>query len=286
MIKNRKKSIILISIAIITLIFVFLAIWGNSSLKITSYEISSSEIPESFDGYRITLVSDLHDVLHGKDNNKLTEAIKSTEPDIIVLCGDMIDCTRPNESRSLTFIENTAKIAKTYYVTGNHESQLDDAEDFLRRTEKAGAEILRNESIEIERDGKTVNLIGIDDPFFLSEYIDSNLQISVHTTLQKIMPEEGYNILLSHRPDYFDIFLINGADLVLSGHTHGGQFRLPVIGGLYAPDQGIFPRFDKGLYQSGDMNMIISSGTGNSGFPLRLNNRPEIVTVTLKTEEN
>lgn len=280
---KTKRKIILLSFLVVLVTFVLWVIHGNTAVKVTEYSVSSEEIPASFDGYRITQVSDLHDALFGKDNERLLKKVADTKPDIIVLTGDMIDCTRPDENLSISFIEKVTEIAPTYYVTGNHESQLINSENFLEQVKNAGAVYLTNESITLIKNGEYVNLIGMDDPFFLTWFVDGNEQISVHKTLDKIIPDEGYNILLSHRPDYFDIFLINGADLVLSGHTHGGQFRLPLVGGLYTPDQGIFPMFDKGLYSSADMTMIISSGVGNSGFPVRSNNSPEIVVVTLKS---
>jgi predicted MPP superfamily phosphohydrolase len=95
---------------------------------------------------------------------------------------------------------------------------------------------------------------------------------------------ETYTVLLSHRPELFDCYVAKGADLVFSGHAHGGQFRLPFLGGVFAPDQGLFPTYDAGLYQQKGTSMIVSRGLGNSLFPFRVNNRPEIVVVTLLSE--
>lgn len=278
--KNSKRAIAFFMIILI--VFTLWAVHGNNSVSVAEYTVISEKIPESFNGYRITQVSDLHDALIGSDNKKLLDKIKNTQPDIIVLTGDMIDSTRPDEDISISFIEKAVEIAPTYYITGNHESQLKSFRNFQERIINAGATYLRNESITISRNGASVNLIGIDDPFFLCRYIDSNEQISVHSTLNRIVPEEGYNILLAHRPDYYDIYVINGINLALCGHTHGGQFRVPILGGLYSPEQGFFPMYDKGLFTSEETTMIVSSGVGNSSFPIRLNNPPEIVAVTLK----
>ena len=105
-------------------------------------------------------------------------------------------------------------------------------------------------------------------------------------TLKKLIEgEDNYTILLAHRPDFFDEYVKSGSDLVLSGHAHGGQFRLPFVGGLYAPGQGFLPEYDSGIYTEGSTSMIVSRGIGNSAFPIRFNNRPEIILVELKCKD-
>jgi predicted MPP superfamily phosphohydrolase len=130
--------------------------------------------------------------------------------------------------------------------------------------------------VELQRKGHTISLIGIDDPAFQTE--------SVSHVLQKLTAEDSYTILLSHRPELFDTYVKNGIDLAFTGHAHGGQFRLPFVGGVIAPHQGFFPKYDSGLYTKNTTNMLVSRGVGNSMIPMRFNNRPEIIVVELRSE--
>ena len=144
----------------------------------------------------------------------------------------------------------------------------------------AGVIVLHDESIVIEKDGQTIQMIGIDDPDF--SYIAADKIVS--TKLETIDINEGFTMMLSHRPELFDSYVENEIDLVLSGHAHGGQVRIPFIGGLVAPNQGLFPEYDAGVYSEGKTTMIVSRGIGNSVIPIRINNRPEIVVIELQAE--
>ncbi len=283
--KHKKTGII---ITLCTLAVILVSAWiiyGNTAITVSRYTVKNQKIPESFTGFTIAQVSDLHNEEFGKNNNRLLEKIRNENPDIIVITGDIIDCHRTDIDVSIDFVEEAVKIAPTYYITGNHEAITEEFEDFLTAAKKAGMIYLDNKTQSIDKNGDTINLTGIDDPFFLTTYISESVQISINKALDNLLPEEGYNILLAHRPNYFDLYIIHEPDLVLSGHVHGGQFRLPFIGGLYAPDQGIFPEYDAGHYSSSNTDMIISRGLGNSRFPFRLNNTPELVVVTLENME-
>lgn len=144
----------------------------------------------------------------------------------------------------------------------------------------AGVIVLHDESIVIEKDGQTIQMIGIDDPDF--SYIAADKIVS--TKLETMDIKEGFTLMLSHRPELFDSYVENEIDLVLSGHAHGGQVRIPLIGGLIAPDQGLFPKYDAGVYSEGNTTMVVSRGIGNSVIPIRINNRPEIVLIELQSE--
>ena len=124
--------------------------------------------------------------------------------------------------------------------------------------------------------------MGIDDPSFQEDYLFGDSESVVRQAIYDLQNEsDGYTILLSHRPELFDLYVETEMDLVFSGHAHGGQFRLPFVGGLVAPNQGFFPKYDAGLFSEGSTNMIVSRGVGNSIIPIRFNNRPEIIVATL-----
>ncbi len=282
---KKSKQIKLI---IPTLILILLSLWiihGNIAIGINEYTITDEKIPEGFSDFVITHISDLHNTSFGKDNNRLIKKIISTSPDIIVITGDIIDQNRTDTEVSINFVKEAVKIAPVYYITGNHEALTSEFNNFIEKAVEAGLVYLDNRTVSLEKNGNTINLTGIDDPFLLTSYITEDPEESLETTLSFLLPRDGYNILLAHRPNYFDIYKKGNPDLIISGHVHGGQFRLPFIGGLYAPDQGINPEYDAGYYTDGDTEMIISRGLGNSRFPVRLNNTPEIIVITLKNPE-
>ena len=140
---------------------------------------------------------------------------------------------------------------------------------------------MENETVELERDGETITLLGVYDPAFEADYWRVYEDDALHTNLKLLSRDTGFSILLSHRPEFMDLYAQYPVDLVLSGHAHGGQFRLPLIGGLIGPGQGLFPEYDCGLYQKDNTQMIVSRGIGQSLFPFRFNNRPEVVLITL-----
>ena len=260
--------------------------WGNTALVTTELSVKSEKLPAAFDGFRIVQVSDLHNASFGEGNAELLERVEQAQPDCIALTGDLVDSRHTDVDAALSFASEAAKIAPTYYVTGNHEARLEEWEQLLTGLEEAGVTILQNESILLEREGQSIVLAGVEDPSFHDDPLLHDTEGIWERNLESLSPEEGrYTILLSHRPEFFDLYEKLGFDLVLAGHAHGGQFRLPGIGGLWAPGQGLFPEYDAGLYQQGGTAMAVSRGLGNSLFPFRVNNRPEIVAITLQAGE-
>lgn len=283
--KNKKKKIIIISIifAVLAAISVWIA-WGNSALMVNEISVTSDELPQSFSGYKIAQVSDLHNAQFGKDNEKLIEKLNECEPDIIVLTGDLIDSYHTNIDVSISFAEKAVQIAPTYFVTGNHEARIDGLSEFLKRLEDKGGTVLQNESVTLNNENESITLLGVSDPSFQADYLFGDEKTVTDSAVSDLMNgTEGYTVLLSHRPEMFDVYVKNNVDLVLTGHAHGGQFRLPFFGGLIAPGQGLFPKYDSGLYTMNGTNMIVSRGIGNSIIPFRVNNRPEIVMVELSS---
>ena len=245
--------------------------WNNTALQITEYHIQSKRIPESFGGFKIVQISDLHNTQFGKENCHLQEKLIALSPDMIVITGDIVQAS-PKE-KALQFARQAVTLAPTYYVPGNHEHRMD-YESLFDDLQEIGVTILRNQSIDLKKGDEIIRLAGIEDPIF-------DPDASIEDRLLPLMQEDIYTILLSHRPELFDSYIASGVDLAFTGHVHGGQFQLPFIGGLYAPNQGVFPKYDAGVFTSGNTNMIVSRGLGNSSFPFRLFNRPEIVAVTL-----
>lgn len=261
-------------------------IWANTALEITQIPHINNDLPESFCGFRIAHVSDLHDAELGENHNDLVNALKETAPDIIVLTGDLVDSKRTDIPKSLVFAEQAAAIAPTYYVNGNHEAIIP-SQAYIELTEgliDCGVTVLQDECVSFTRETDRLQLIGLNDIGHLQiPGIDAKIQ-TMQSTLQSFMTESAdFTIVLSHRPELFDAYAACNPNLVLSGHAHGGQFRLPLIGGLVAPGQGLLPEYDSGTYQKNDTTMIVSRGIGNSIIPLRFNNRPELIIITLKT---
>ena len=260
-------------------------LWSNTALEVNAYTLASHRLPKAFSGFRIAQVSDLHNDEIGKDNEKLLDKLRESSPDIIVITGDLADSYHTDIEVAIRFAENAAKIAPCYYVTGNHEARLSQYGALKEGLEAAGVVVLENEGIDLERSGETLSLLGVDDPSFYTGYLTGDPAVVLADTLQKLTAaHSGYTVLLSHRPELFDLYAAEEIDLVFSGHAHGGQFRLPLVGGLVAPNQGWLPEYDTGLYTQGNTNMLVSRGVGNSIIPIRFNNRPEIIVVELQAE--
>lgn len=255
-------------------------LWSNFSVEVTGYTVTHPNIPQPFSGYRIVQVSDLHNCRYGKDNTRLLELISRENPDIILITGDMIDSRMTNTEIALAFAKEAVKIAPVYYVPGNHEARLEVYAQFRLQLAAEGVTLLENTSLPLNKDDAHITLMGIVDPGFLPELPMEAYPQGVNSMLSCMKPE-GYTILLSHRPEFFEIYVSHGANLVFSGHAHGGQVRLPGIGGMYAPGQGFFPRYDAGLFTKGDTTMVVSRGVGSKVILPRVNNRPEIVVVEL-----
>jgi len=277
-----KKLVVSSIFAIILLVLVIWTIWGNTALELNTYTVKSEKLPENFSGYRIAQVSDLHNAEIGADNEKLLDMLLKAKPDIIVITGDLIDANSTDIEIALQFAEKALKVAPCYYVTGNHEAVSLEYEILKSNLLELGVIILSDQRIELEKNGQIISLLGVDDPSFQTDYLLDDAGAVMSTKLQTLKGKnDAYTILLSHRPELIDTYVESGVDLVITGHAHGGQFRLPFIGGLIAPNQGLFPEYDSGLYTSGNTNMIVSRGIGNSIIPFRFNNRPEVVLIEL-----
>lgn len=279
----------MIGILILLAAIVLWTVWGNITVMVSTVAVAGSRVPPEFDGFRIAHISDLHNAEFGEGNAALLERLAGCRPDIIAITGDFVDAHHTDVGVSLAFAREAVRIAPVYYVTGNHEASLarraEGYAELKAGLEAAGVTVLEDDTVPLEHQGGAVTLMGLMDPSFAPEDTAvRNVSARVAATLDGLMAgETGCTILLSHRPELFDTYVKCGVDLVLSGHAHGGQFRLPLVGGLVAPDQGFFPKYDSGLYTGGITNMVVSRGLGNSIIPVRFNNRPEIVLVELRT---
>ena len=282
--RKKKKLLFFSGLSAVLVVLIVWIVQGNTALELNTYTIASSRLPECFDGYRIAHVSDLHNAQMGKDNEKLLTMIRDADPDMIAITGDLIDSRDTDVATALRFVQEAVKIAPCYYVTGNHEARLKAYSNLKAGLLSAGVIVLEDDSAEIVINGESITLIGVNDPSFRTDYLFGDSETIMHTTLSALHKAgDGFTILLSHRPELFDIYADHHIDLILSGHAHGGQFRIPFIGGVFAPNQGFFPEFDAGIYTDGNTNMLVSRGIGNSFFPFRVYNKPEVILIELNS---
>lgn len=248
-------------------------LWGNRAITTTEMTVAHSAVPPAFDGFRIAHITDFHNATFGKGHHRLLARLKAARPDMIAITGDMLDARRTDIPQALSFAAEAVKIAPCYYVMGNHEARIPTYPVFEAGLQAIGCHVLRSRQVQLERRGEYLTIIGMDDPA-ASESFTADL-------LRLCRESRGFTLLLSHRPERFETYRGAGVHLALCGHAHGGQVRIPLVGGVIAPHQGFFPKYDSGLYTQDDTQMILSRGLGNSLCPLRINNRPELIAVEL-----
>ena len=272
------------ALCILTLLVLAAALfirWDNTALQVTRFDPVFAGLPAGFDGCRLVVLSDLHGGEFGRGNEELLAAVAETAPDYIFYLGDLEDQYRgPREGYAEEIAEGLGAIAPLYYVTGNHEWAVGDVPELKERLEACGARVLRNEFVTLERNGDTVVLAGIDDP---NGYADQKTPEQVAAEVYAAWGDPFW-LLLAHRNNHFaDQYSRLGADLVLSGHGHGGIIRLPFTDGLLSVDRTFFPSYTAGLYEENGSALFVTRGLGNSGPTFRLFNRPEIAVVTLRS---
>lgn len=259
---------------LIIAVFVY-CMWENNALSVSHYVYKSPKIYDELDGYKIVQISDLQSKAFGKKSVHLLDKIAAEKPDIIVVTGDLVDRNHTDIPASLGFIEGAVKIAPVYYVTGNHEHGLskEDFNTLMQGLNSFGVTVLENEHTEISCGNSKFNLIGLFDNHLSDDTLrNMNLQ------------SDNLNVLLAHEPQFIEKYSQQNIDLVFSGHAHGGQFRIPFVGGVYAPGQGLWPKYTNGMHSVNGTSMAVSRGLGNSIFPIRINNRPEIVVLEFSSE--
>lgn len=274
-----KKLIVFL----ITAALIWLFIWGsNNWIQTTEYTISSEKLPEAFDGKKIVQISDLHNAMFGNNQKSLIEKVEKAEPDAIFITGDLIDSERYDLDTALILVDALVEMSDVYFVTGNHEVAVNKLEDIKAALVERGVIYLENEAVEWEVDGEVLQIAGIHDPLMDMYYRDEEYTRDAIATASLT---DDFTLLLAHRPEQIAVYADNEIDVVFSGHAHGGQVRIPGLGGLFAPGQGWFPRMTEGIFENRETQLVLSRGLGNSGFPLRILNLPEIVSVTLEKTE-
>lgn len=281
--KRIRKHFIVFFIIIGLVIFF---IWQNNDVVITTYEYGNLKVPKGFDNYKIVQISDLHNKNY---NDRLSKKVKEINPNIIVITGDLIDRRNTKIDIAVEFVQQMVKIAPTYYVSGNHEQLSGEYDELKEKLEELNVINIDNSYAVLNQGGNSIGLMGIADPAIQQSegtYLWGDNSEYIKNSLKELFKniDTNFNILLSHRPEQFSIYKDMNVNLVFSGHAHGGQVRLPFIGGLVAPNQGLFPKYTEGMHNDGETSMVVSRGLGNSIFPLRVFNRPELVVVTLKKQ--
>ena len=280
----KKKIIVILIIIILLSLISYYLYYENNTLQISNYVITNNKIPKEFNNYKIVQISDFHNTKSKKLHNSLVKEISNIKPNIIVITGDFIDANKTDINTSINFIKKIKDIAPIYYVTGNHEASIESYNKLKEELINNNVTILDDKVEVLENNNALINLIGLDDPAFNKEpYRDD--KTTIKDNLKMITYDKTqYTILLSHRPELIDTYTEENFDLVLSGHAHGGQIRIPFLGGLVAPNQGFLPKYTSGIYEKNDTKMIVSRGIGNSIIPFRINNRPELVVISLQNK--
>lgn len=274
----RKFTLVILFLSIIG----YLLYKGNTTVGTSSYEVPSNRLPASFDGFKIAQISDLHDSLLGENHAYVVDEIRSIAPQVIFITGDLIDSNRYDLEKSLLLIKELENIAPIYYVTGNHEVATNDVDHIKESLRELGVRVLTDEADLIaSNEGETIAIGGIEDPLGSSLGDELAVEQSVARAFKKVSGDV-YKVLLSHRPEQFDTYAESKIDVTFSGHAHGGQFRIPGLGGLVSPGQGLFPKLSSGVHEKNESQLVISRGLGNSIVPVRIFNKPEIVAVTLR----
>lgn len=280
----KSKQIFIILFLLILFGFLY---WQNNYITITNLEYKNPRIPKKFNNFKILHISDLHNKEFGSSQKHLVNKTLEINPDVIFITGDIIDSRRTSEDElfiALNYIKEAIKIAPVYYVSGNHESRIGFYNKLKMELVNLGVHVLDNDSLNITIGNDTIPIIGLSDiTFSASNYRNINIHKDIQDKLTaiKIKNKDNFSILLSHRPELISAYAASNIDLVFSGHAHGGQIRIPFIGGLIAPDQGLFPEYTEGIYKYGETSLVVSRGLGNSLFPFRIFNNPELVVVTL-----
>lgn len=289
--RERRRRGCLSRLLWLTLLLAALAafcIYENRSLQATETEVLSARLPEDFDGFRAVQLSDLHGAEFGRGNRRLLDAVRQAEPEAIFLTGDLVDRhTAQPERYAAELGAALTAVAPTYYVTGNHEWSLGTAA--VKRIKEAlrqsGVTVLSNDFVTLSRGGAEIALAGVDDP---NGYADQKTPEALAEELRQSRGD-GFWLLLAHRNNRFrGGYCCLGADLTLSGHAHGGIWRLPFTDGLIDTTMTLFPSYTSGLYRCdagdcGGAQVYVSRGLGNSPrFALRLLNRPEVSVLTFR----
>lgn len=274
-------------IIILVFIIIMFCYYENNVFDITNISIRC-KVNEKI---RVVQISDLHSKQFGKNNNRLNKVIMSQKPDVIFATGDMIDSSLKDMDKTINFLVELNKVIPVVYIPGNNEMRTEKIEEILKKFDDGNVIALNNQIKELYLNKNKIYILGLAERkqdecgIFYNKINSKYLYSNCEELFEKLERGDGTKIVLSHYPENFKAvgeysYSKYNFDIMFSGHAHGGQFILPFIGGLFAPGQGILPKYYKGLHGERS-KLVISRGLGNSGFPLRLFNRPEIVVIDL-----
>ena len=287
--KKRKRRICLIIFAAIAVFILSDLAYSKYGLKTTYYEILSSKIT---DPIRIVQLTDLHNSEFGTDNRRLVEQVENQEPDLILMTGDMLNSFDENTDIAVKLIEDLSTVAPVYYSYGNHEEEYEEnyQKSLVPLLEEAGAVVLDKTYEDITVVSQRIRLGGIYGYCVPEKFLETNEADPKECAfLDEFMNTDNFTLLMCHMPYTWRV--LNGLeewkiDCVMCGHAHGGQMRIPFLGGFYAPDEGWFPGVEQGCWASEDSRryLVLSAGLGSSFHIPRFNNVPEIVVLDLLPE--
>jgi uncharacterized protein len=285
--KRKLRVPILICIGVVAALLV-LAYRGNNAIALTSHTVTLARLPSRFDGLCIVQISDLHDHRFGPYQPRLLRYVRESHPDVIAITGDITEDGRLDMVAMRVLARQLVAVAPVYYVNGNHEAGSRDLPGLVAALEQEGITVLRNRSVSLRRGDQEIDIAGVDDPLVLAGRGEPFRKafgrwLAELTRVKAALPTDRFSLLLSHRPEFIRLYDQLGFDLVLAGHAHGGQIRIPGIGAVYAPHQGLFPKYTEGVRLLGQTTEVISRGLGGSWFPVRVFNRPEIVVLRLRS---
>lgn len=277
---KKTLKIIILSLLALAVTSIIYGLYCSNTIKIKNYSISIDKLNTST---KFVFISDLHCKEYGDKNSELVSKIKEQSPLFIAVGGDMVNKYSSDDHVMRELLPQLADIAPTYCILGNHELILKDEINFKNDINSTSAKLLDNEMVTIEANGEKILLSGMSDfPYYEFNAPDYDTPERYFWDDFKDKSKNGYSILLHHQPEYLEsIMQDSNVDLVMCGHTHGGAVQIPFIGGLFAPNQGFFPKYDKGEFDLYDTKMIISTGLGDAYPVLRLNNCPEISVVEI-----
>ncbi|MBQ7464834.1 MAG: metallophosphoesterase [Lachnospiraceae bacterium] len=257
--------------------------------EINRYELKNQKIKQRL---KIAFLADLHNCVYGQNNDVLFDAVCDEEPDIIAVAGDLIEAgTKASETAGMVLLYRLSKRFPIYYGVGNHEKRLFLYDCYKKQRNelvygllKCGVKLIGNKSYDLSDNNVVIKGLDIPHEYYRRVFHRYTNAAELEGWLGKNDPTR-YNLLLAHDPSHFEAYCDYGPDLVFSGHVHGGIIRLPKIGGLVSPEYRLFPRYDAGFYEKGMTKMLVSRGLGSHTIYLRINNRPELITVTLLPEK-
>ena len=284
----------MIIVGIVVLLAVILAIraiYEFVTLTRTDYELETGKLTGGKD-LTLTVLSDLHNRSYGENNQKLLDMVRETKPDVILLVGDILTASLKKDPEPVfALLKELRNITKVYYAPGNHEKKIREETARYGDLDRRLQEVLKETQIRyLENDwedlDEKIRIYGLDmDLSYYPKFVKT-ITAPRYTAekMQKAVGEldpERYNIVLAHSPKYFKAYAESGADLILSGHYHGGAVRIPKVGGVISPQFVFFPKYDKGKYEKDTSCMIVSSGCGSHKVHLRLWNKPEVMVVKI-----